>query len=289
MPNQNVRRDDAVQAAARNVFVASAPERDAELRELWTKIAPEFQLTPDLHDGERFIMDAGAYRFVRFNHRALRAFWIAAFVAWEGYRAVAESPVSGEVDLTRFSSLVAAFETIISSDAPDEIALPQGIAEPGQLPDSVTDPHGRAAAELAIITTGWALLHEIRHIQHQQGGTSADLYEDDPSCRHAEELSCDEFGVKFLLERADDYAREHNVDAEHVRRKRLLGIYFGLFAITLLAKDKWEASREHPAVQTRIDAIRKMTTSPESEIAEAIAHSAFAALRCLWPTAPGLR
>lgn len=36
-------------------------------------------------------MDAGSYRYIRFNHHVVRSFWIGAFAAWEGYRTVAES------------------------------------------------------------------------------------------------------------------------------------------------------------------------------------------------------
>jgi hypothetical protein len=46
-------------------------------------LEPLFQLTHDTHDGERFMMKAGMDRYVRFNHRVVRAFWIAAFAAWE--------------------------------------------------------------------------------------------------------------------------------------------------------------------------------------------------------------
>ncbi len=58
---------------------------------MWVDLDPKFQLTPDTHEGENIIMDAGAYRYVRFNHRVLRAFWIAGYTAWEGYRLIAES------------------------------------------------------------------------------------------------------------------------------------------------------------------------------------------------------
>ena len=80
-------------------------------------------------------MDAGAYRYVRFNHRALRAFWIAGYAAWEGYRLVAESPDLQQLDMSRFSALTAAFEQVIGSDDPTVAPLPSGVAEPGLYPD----------------------------------------------------------------------------------------------------------------------------------------------------------
>jgi len=68
-----------------------------------------------------------------------------------------------------------------------------------------------------------------------------------------------------------------------VRRKRQLGIYFALFAMTLTARDRWEASRSHPAVQTRIDAARALMGHRRDEVAEAVATVAFATLHVLMP------
>lgn len=286
MSNQNYRDDATVQTAIRNLFAGSAPERPTDLDQLWQLLGPRFQLTGDVHEGERFVMEAGAYRYVRFNHRAVRAFWLAGFIAWEGYRAVAESTTLNIVDLTRFKGMLNTFDAMISSDDPALEPLPAGVAEPGVFPDRRADPQGRAAAELATIATGWALLHEVRHIKHQQEGTSADPHEVCPTNRRNEELSCDRYATTFLLEQVDVYARAENVEPARVVQKRQLGIYFALFALTVLAKDKWTASNTHPAVQERIDAVQAVMKPHRSEVADAIAHAAFAALRALWPSAP---
>jgi hypothetical protein len=70
--NEAVRDDDSVQTAVRNLFMGSAPERESDLTAMWRELEPRFQITPDLHEEDRIIMDAGAYRYVRFNHRVLR-------------------------------------------------------------------------------------------------------------------------------------------------------------------------------------------------------------------------
>jgi len=286
MSKQEVRDDKTVQDAVRNLFNGAAPERAREIQEFWELLSPKFQLTGDLHKGDRLIMDAGAFRYVRFNHRVLRAFWVASFAAWEAYRAVANCSAISDINLRRFRELIAEFNLILSRKEPTEAPLPLGIAEPGNYPDRETDPEGRAAAELATIAVGWALLHEVRHLKHQQSGTCADPNDDDPKERHAEELSCDAFATNFLINRADECARDQKVAVEQVIRKRQIGIYFGLFALTLLAQGKWDASSSHPALQTRFDQVRTLLASTTPGIAEAIAHSAFAALRTLWPNAP---
>jgi hypothetical protein len=131
MTDEGVRGDDSVQTAVRNLFMGSAPERKDDLAAIWQELEPIFQITPDFHEGDRIIMDAGAYRYVRFNHRVLRAFWIAAHAAWEAYRTVAEAASLEAIDLARFKELVSAFESTIASKEPQLEALPPGVAEPG--------------------------------------------------------------------------------------------------------------------------------------------------------------
>ncbi len=286
MSENEIREDSSVQTAVRGLFIGSAPERESELVEMWKELDLKFQLTPDIHQGDRVIMDAGAYRYIRFNHRVLRAFWIAGYVAWEGYRTIAESPSLQALDLIRFRGLVSAYESCLASTEADLEALPAGIAEPGQYPDASIDPQGRASSELATIAMAWALLHELRHIRHQREGTGADPYNDDEKAKHDEELSCDAFATTFLLEQIDMYALSTNQSPDLVRQKRQLGIYFGLFAVTLLAKDKWGDSKTHPAVQGRINAVKGLMADHKSDIAAAIAHSVFAVLGVVWPGAP---
>lgn len=282
---EDVRQDTQVQEAIKNLFVSSIPERKSELSTIWENLNPMFQMLPDVHPEGRFIMDAGLYRYIRFNHRVVRSFWIAAFAAWECYRTVAESQDVCNFDLEKIKALILAFDNTIKNDQSDEEPLPPGIPEPGVLPDKDTDPQGRATAELAIIALSWALLHEVRHIQHQQQNTSA-TDADSPECWRREELSCDAFATKFLLEQMQSYSIQTGYDSALVRRKREMAIYFALFALTLLAKNNWEESDTHPSVQDRINAVCALMGNDRDELAEAIAHTAFSVLRTFWPLAP---
>lgn len=282
---EEVRQDTQVQVAIKHLFVGSIPERKSELSTIWENLSPIFQMLPDVHPDGRFIMDAGLYRYIRFNHRVVRSFWIAAFAAWECYRTVAESQDVCNVDLEKIKTLILAFDNTIRNDQSDEEPLPPGIPEPGVLPDRDTDPQGRATAELAIIALSWALLHEVHHIQHQQQNTSA-TDADSPACWRREELSCDAFATKFLLEQMQSYSIQTGYDSVLVRRKREMAIYFALFALTLLAKNNWEESDTHPSVQDRINAVCALMGNDRDELAEAIAHTAFSVLRTFWPLAP---
>jgi hypothetical protein len=280
-----VQNDQRVQEAARNLFEGITPERMEELQELWANYAPHFNILDDLSRDGRFVIDAGLYREVRFNHRALRIFWVASFAAWEGYRAVANGLEAGAFDFTRFREVIDATLRVFREDDAEAVPLPNGVPEPGALPDRNRSPELRAAAELAHFAAGFALLHEVKHIIHQQLGTGAPEHAT-PADNHKEELSCDAFAIRFLLDRVDDYAATSRVSADLVRQKRKIGIYFALFAMALLSKDRWSASNSHPAMQTRLDEAIKVMKNDRADISDAIAHTAFAALHEVWPDAP---
>jgi len=281
-----MRNDSQVQDAARYLFEGLVPERKSELLDLWTHYSLRFNIMTDAGPDGLFVFDAGAYRDVRFNHRAMRAFWLASFIAWEGYRAVAEGYESNSIDLTRFHEMAETFAKVLKEDDPEAVALPEGIPEPGAYPDGKSSPQMRAAAELATFATGWALLHEVRHLKHQQDGTGAAIG-DPPEKWRAEEMSCDNYATKFLLDEVDAYALAEDVPAEKVRQKREIGIYFALFAMTLIGAGHWTESDSHPAMEARIDAVMKEMGSDGTRPSDAIAHMAFVALWTVWPDAPG--
>jgi hypothetical protein len=287
MTEEIVRNDENVQTAVGALFEGVVPEKNAELRELWQKYSPRFNILQDVTRDGRFILDAGAYTQVRVNPRALRAFWLASFIAWEGYRAVAEYLVRGMFDSGTLNAMVETLERILVDDDPGSVPLPNGVPEPGILPDVATDTPGRAAAELAIFAVGWAFLHEIGHLRHQQDGTAVPS-DAEPAKRRAEETSCDEFATKFILSGVDSYAKSKGVASNLVRQKREIGIYFALFALTLIARGNWGESNSHPSVQERISAASEIM-GQDNDISVAVAATSFAALRTIWPGAPVLK
>jgi hypothetical protein len=274
------RNDEGIQQIVKNMFLGVAPERADELEKMWVENDLRFNVLPDDGRDGRFVMDAGCYREIRFNHRIMRAFWVASFAAWEGYRACAEA----SADLSRFKQILDCVDAILHFADPEQVPIPDGIPPPGTLEDIPVE--AKAAADLAIFAVGWALLHEVRHIRHQREGTSAPEGAA-PSERHAEELSCDEFATRFMLERVDKYAAEHGVAAERVMYKRQAGIHFAIFAMTLMSAGQWAASDSHPAMQDRINqAWELMQPHPLSLIASAIAAGAFYTLDEVWVDVP---
>lgn len=276
------RNDEEIQTAIRNMFLGVAPEREEELKQFWDRYQLRFNLLADNSLDGSFIMDAGAYRDIRFNHRALRAFWVATFAAWEGYRACSE----GETDLTNFKSLISCVRAIMNADNPILVPLPNGIPEPGVFVEAEGNPQGRAAAELAVFASGWALMHEVRHIQHQQDGSSAsiDAASED---KHKEEASCDEYATNFILEHVDNYAREQGVELRLVEQKRQAGIHFAMFALVIMSENQWKETISHPSMQNRINSSwKQMDALGLNLIAALVSVGAFYTLKQLWPDAP---
>lgn len=322
--------DETVQDSVRKMFLASIPERQSELDKFWSEFNMTFQNHSDNHKDGKFIFDAGMYRFIRFNHRVLRIFWIGTFAAMAGYDAInteqnkkidefidkrdsilelfdskETSLIStnselhvlleelqdelvnfSSADFANFDQLIFAFENTAKDEVPDEKPLPKGIPAPGVMPDSEIEPVKRATAEIAIIAAAWAFLHEVRHIIHQQQGTSYDMNEFTQEQAHNEEFSCDEFATKFILDNIDNYCEESRYDRVLVSRKRRLSIYCALFSVTMLGKNNWGPSNSHPALQDRINKVKMLMKEPDDEIIEYIVEAMFKSLVKIWPTVP---
>lgn len=280
--NSYARSDAVVQEAVKNLFLGTAPERQTELAEFWDTLGLKFCL---LEDGDQITMEAGAYRYVHFNRRILVVIWVSAFAAWEAY-SLATSLITekGIKTSDRLHELLGIALEVRDTHDVDAVLL-AGLPMPGELPDPKVAPEQRTAAELAMFATGWAMLHEVRHLKHQQEGTSATRDAPPELCRE-EELSCDQFATDFLMRDFADYADAMNADPKKVHMKRSLGIYFAMFAMVVLGYPDWRASPSHPSIQRRIDAVRWRLSGGQLDPALLIAHLAFGALNTLWPHAP---
>ncbi len=279
--------NEDIQKAAKSLFDGTAPERSKELEALWLKYGLSFQLSLDNGPDGFFILEGGLFKFVRLNHRAMRAFWLASFIAWEGYECIHAISQNQPSDFCRFNTMIDVFFSMLKEDDSSNILMPYNIPEPGIYLDSTLYPELRAPAELATFAVGWALLHEIRHVQHQQEGTGA-LYNGSTEEKHLEELSCDSFATTFMLEKIREYKDFAKDSHDHVHKKRQLGIYFALYAIALITAGKWAETETHPALQTRIDSIITKMEPWRNQAADAVAYAAFEALRQIWPSAPSI-
>lgn len=282
---EEIRSDDEIQSVVKNQFIGIAPECRQELECLWEENNLCFSLLAD-RDGVE--MEGGLYRHVRFNHRALRLLWVASFAAWEAYRAYVDAVLDDAVPaLSRLSEILECARSIRTSATPDKVPFPDGIPEPGVFPDGGKFPEWRAASELAVFISGWAMLHEVRHVLHQREGTST-TDSDDGNMKRQEELSCDAYATTFILSRINKYASQFNENQDLVERKRKTGIVFAMFALTVMSEGRWNETSSHPSMQTRIDYALEMCGKEPEEV-RTIAVCAFGSLKMLWKDAPSVQ
>lgn len=273
------RSDAEIQEGTKKLFVGVTPERKDELESFWD----DYQLEVRLYSDDcGLLMEGGAYRYIRFNHRMLRATWVAAHAAWEAYR-WAEEEIYGAngASTSRIEELLNL--TIRIRDAPDAEAEPLlGVPEPGCFP---TDVERGGPAQIAGFAAGWAMLHEMKHVMIQQDGESSP----DPSdreARRAEEFICDAFAATFIVEKAGEYVAETGDCYSSVRKKREAGVYFGLIAILILSYPSWGETDNHPEQLARIDAVRKIFSPNDTNDALLMCATALKGIQQIWPDAP---
>lgn len=274
-----MRSDAQIQEAVKELFLGLAPERTNELKRLWDDYQLQFCL---FTDDKGVLLEWGAYRYVHFNHRALRVIWVSSFAAWEAYSCAQSTFCDEELhSFDRLRELLALAIAVRDASDPEAVSL-KGLPEPGSLP---SDPQLRAPAELAMFAAGWAMLHEVRHLKHQQEGTST-ADGDAPKFFRAEELSCDRFAAEYLIVTVEQYASAHSVDQTKVRMKRALGIYFGIFALIVLGHPNWNETTSHPSVSDRLREMRSILSTDGLDEALCITELALAGLKAVWPDAP---
>lgn len=117
-------------------------------------------------------------------------------------------------DVSRFRELLDCFEATREAADVDAVRWPEGIPQPCELVDRVPSDASRLNGELAVTAVSWALLHELRHLIHQQDGTASGESE---TGRWEEEISCDLFATEFLLARVGEYAQRANQDESLVK------------------------------------------------------------------------
>lgn len=271
--------------AVHEMLLGVAPERTTELQRYWEDFGLQIRILDDDGPDGPIVLDAGGYVFIRFNHRIMRLFWLGSFAMWEGYVAFQHYAATQETSVAKFSEILDCFEATRTATDVDAVPWPTHVPPPGELADHVPGNPARVGGELAIFGVGWAVLHELQHLLHQQAGTAAP-WDDREACKR-EEHSCDAFATTFLLARIAEYAAATGQSASVISDKRQMGIYCAIFSMTLLSRANWEPGERHPALQERVDAIAAVLDQHRmSKVAAIIAVSAFVSLKLAYPAAP---
>ena len=222
---------DAVKA----LLVGAAPEKRNEIEAAFEKYQPRFSIVGDQASDQHgsWVMEAGNYVHVRFNHRALRTFWLGCYIVWDCYAEMARAVDEGRpFDSTQPEIKLRHLHDLQNSESSLTANWPADVPDPRYFNREEHTHEEVAPAELSMIAVAWALLHEIRHIQAQQEGWSSTLLES--SKKHEEEFECDRYGAEFLMDSVSVYVKESGEDEETVRLKRGLGIMFAVVVLGLL-------------------------------------------------------
>jgi len=239
------------------LLTGAAPERRDELTEFWGTGADRVHLT----DGRGFDIEE-IFGVIKTTEITLREIWILSFAAWRAIEAysgifflltgigvfkrdeVASLPGQAAADAA-FDTVVAKALELRKCENLDSFEWPKDIPQP--TPDNTFSKKSDLGAyNLACIAAAYIFLHEIRHVLFARENSR-------PLDRHAEELECDKFARRFLLEKIDEYAFTSGEPAEQVRSKRALGIAVGktvILEVTPLAA--WLGTDTHPPVRLRV-------------------------------------
>lgn len=276
--------EQRLQATTWSLIQSAVPERAAELEEYWREISPRFALM-DEGPYQRPLLEGGPYGQIRFNHRMMRLFWVGAYVMWEGYLAFDRYAKEELTDISRFQEFLDHFFAILEADSVERVPYLPDIPPAGELVEHTHGTATRPVAELAVFAVAWAFLHEVRHLIKDKDGSAASS--DDSAALQDEELDCDRFATRMLLEMVEQYALATGQSPEWAMRKRQTAVLSAVFTMTLLARDSWNASYSHPALQERIDGtLAAMSECRLDLIAAAIGSAAFISLSLVHPDAP---
>jgi Peptidase U49 len=267
-----------VSKAADILIRAAAPERVDELSKSWGT-------GPDrVHLVDEGVFDIKeVFGLIQVTEITLRQIWLLSFAAWRAIQAygglfwylnLARQPFERDViaALHGQAEADAAFDALLANARAgnlDKFEWPADVPEP--TPENIfNNRHDEAAFNLACIAGAYIFLHEIRHARFsKEGGRPVDP--------RAEELECDSFARRFLLEKVDAYARDNGKAIEDVRAKRALAIAVAKTVI-MEVQEHWESTATHPAVGVRVRSFLEDVAQPVREWFWLCSASFFAAI-----------
>lgn len=236
-----------------------APERSAELEDLWQKYAPYFF---GASDRMRFILEANPIGFVQYSNRTLLQVWLLGWVMWkemycwstfiwllenEGkpfVLAELDAVPDQKQSYANADALYSKAMEFVRSDPMDWILWPSLVPKP--LDISLRGNEDWLIKDLVHHAIAFFLLHEVRHLMlHKDSCTFVDRYE--------EEFECDRWATEYLLAYSDAYAQASGGEPIKVKSKRAMGVALGKAVIAHVQElGLWDAGEEHPPVSDRM-------------------------------------
>lgn len=264
-PAMNGSESEANNAVLQAIF-GSAPERSAEIEQLWRNYSPRF-----LEAGDRpgFLLEGGPFEMILFNSRTMFQIWILGFAAQQAFLDYGGLIFIGGI-FGRFPT-----EDVIEVRPENCNVLIQAVLDLGKIeqmrdfrwPSNIPHPkhgkpknlYGMMTFDLLVMAAAYVFLHEVEHIRigsPSEGRLSP----------REEELACDTFAREILLARIEDYARESGYALEILTTKRAMSIALASFLLLVITPPSlWGGSDSHPPVLERIQALTHSLALPPSD------------------------
>lgn len=257
--------NNVAENAVKIVICGSAPEREAELHQMWEEHQPAVNQTDDKNG---FTLEAGSFGLVLFDHKTMCQIWLLGFAAQHSFNLYIPylilSQVTGlsfspadtvteqeSIDIHKeISNLYKAIKDLNEANSVDGITWPPGIPKPDD--GKPSDVNGSMAFDLLCMASAYCFLHELRHVQLRNLGSELNPIQ--------EEHECDKYARDFLLEKIEEYARQSGYDLTLLKNKR--GMAIALASILLLVvtpESHWQGSASHPSVVSRIQELVNAT------------------------------
>jgi hypothetical protein len=222
-------------------------------------------------DRPGFYLEANAimgHGIVVFAPRAMRQIWLISFMAWQclceqsgfiiGFLmqrrpydlSASDVGDAGAEAASRIVRLGAALRALRDAQEAIESDWPNDVPNPTGFRAEFAAEEDRAVYDIACIASSFVMLHEVCHALERIAGR-----------RYAgidEELACDRYAARFLLDRVSEYATSEGYtpeQAESVRDKRAIGVFLGLVLVLESTEiGLREPTETHPAWTQRVRA-----------------------------------
>jgi hypothetical protein len=264
MADQNNPSPD-VPSAVKRVILASAPEKEQDLQNIWDEYSIAFSLASDQRG---FFFESGAFGMVLFTSRSMSYMWLLGFAAQEALKdycgVTIGSVIYGRFDPayfdyvpeSKFGDLISLISSISIIESEDNFLWPEGIPHPKF--GKPKDLSGSMVFDLLCMSAAYSFLHEVEHVRIAQDGRKL--------TPHAEELRCDEFAREMLLNGIAEYSKTSGYQEETVTTKRAISISLAsFFLLAITPEDAWGGTRSHPPIADRINALTNSLLLPDND------------------------
>lgn len=250
------------------LIIGAAPEREDEIRRLWSKYNPRVSTRND-----NTCAIGASRQGLSIDIRTPEVYWLISFSAWKAIEAygalVAYSVMTGmpiadvvthdpdlpQIELDYRTRLRTAIQYKDATDI-DLVCWPPDIPRPSSDRYAIEGIQYSAVFDLTCSAMGLILFHEFYHIVLIRENLC-------PRDRREEEMHCDVWARNFLIARAAEYANSRRLNYSHVLERRSMAAVIAALIIHETTPS-WGhgGTNEYFSVRDRIIALFSNTSLP---------------------------